>query len=54
VSTVRLSVSGSASAARHLYEKLGFKSWGEEPDAMRIDGRPVSEHHMGLSLELRR
>jgi RimJ/RimL family protein N-acetyltransferase len=54
VSTVRLSVSGSASAARRLYEKIGFKSWGEEPDAMRIDGRPTSEHHMSLSLELSR
>lgn len=51
VSTVRLSVSGSASAARHLYEKVGFKIWGEEPDAMRIDGRPTIEHHMSLSLD---
>jgi RimJ/RimL family protein N-acetyltransferase len=51
VSTVRLSVSGSASAARQLYEKVGFKCWGEEPDAMRIDGRPASEHHMSFSLE---
>jgi RimJ/RimL family protein N-acetyltransferase len=54
VSTVRLSVSGSASVARHLYEKIGFKIWGEEPDAMRIDGRPTSEHHMSLSLEVSR
>ncbi|HEY2463680.1 MAG TPA: GNAT family N-acetyltransferase [Steroidobacteraceae bacterium] len=51
VSTVRLSVSGSASAARHLYEKIGFTCWGEEPDAMRIDGLPASEHHMSLSLD---
>ncbi len=51
VSTVRLSVSGQASAARHLYEKMGFKCWGEEPDAMRIDGHPASEQHMSLSLE---
>ncbi len=51
VSTVRLSVSGSASAARQLYEKMGFQCWGEEPDALRIDGRPASEHHMSLSLE---
>ncbi len=51
VSTVRLSVSGGATAARRLYEKVGFKIWGEEPDAMRIDGRPASEHHMSFSLE---
>jgi RimJ/RimL family protein N-acetyltransferase len=51
VSTVRLSVSGQASAARHLYEKMGFKCWGKEPDAMRIDGHPASEHHMNLSLQ---
>ena len=51
VSTVRLSVSGSANAARHLYEKIGFRCWGEEPDAMRIDGRPAAEHHMSFSLD---
>ncbi len=51
VSTVRLSVSGSARAARRLYEKMGFKVWGEEPDAMRIDGHAASELHMSLSLE---
>jgi RimJ/RimL family protein N-acetyltransferase len=50
VSTVRLSVSDAAVAARQLYERVGFKTWGAEPDAMRIDGRSVTEHHMGLSL----
>jgi RimJ/RimL family protein N-acetyltransferase len=50
VTTVRLSVSGSARAARQLYEKIGFKAWGVEPDAMMVDARPQTEHHMSLSL----
>jgi ribosomal protein S18 acetylase RimI-like enzyme len=48
-STVRLSVSESAVAARRLYEKSGFETWGVEPDA-RFEERSDSEHHMQLSL----
>jgi RimJ/RimL family protein N-acetyltransferase len=51
VTTVRLSVSGSARAAQQLYEKIGFKVWGVEPDAMIVDERLQTEHHMSLLLK---
>ncbi|KAF0244501.1 MAG: hypothetical protein FD180_2462 [Planctomycetota bacterium] len=29
---------------------LGFKAWGREPDALRLNGRAFSEVHMSLAL----
>lgn len=48
--SVHLSVSESADAARHLYERAGFETWGVEPDAVRFEARSASERHMRLSL----
>jgi GNAT superfamily N-acetyltransferase len=48
--SVHLSDSDSAAAARHLYERAGFETWGVEPDAVRFDARSASELHMRLSL----
>jgi ribosomal protein S18 acetylase RimI-like enzyme len=48
--SVYLSVSESAAAARHLYERAGFETWGVEPDAVRFEARSANEHHMRLSL----
>ena len=48
--SVHLSVSESAAAARHLYERAGFETWGVEPDAIRFEASSASEHHMRLSL----
>ena len=50
ISSVHLSVSESAVAARHLYEKSGFETWGVEPDAIRFEDRSDSERRMRLSL----
>ena len=50
--SVNLSVSESATAARHLYERAGFETWGIEPDAIRFEGRSASERHMRLSLDV--
>ncbi len=50
VRSVHLSVSESAAAARRLYEKVGFETWGVEPDAIRFEERSYSERHMRLSL----
>ena len=50
IGQVHLGVSESATAARALYESLGFLVWGSEPGAMRIDGRELVEHHMLLRL----
>ena len=51
VSWVHLSVSSAAEGARRLYEVVGFRVWGTEPDALRDDGRSVVEHHMALRLD---
>jgi len=50
VRSVHLSVSESAVAARRLYEKAGFETWGVEPDAIRFEERSASERHMRLLL----
>jgi len=50
VASVHLSVSESASAAIHLYERAGFETWGIEPDAVRFEAQSVPERHMRLSL----
>lgn len=50
VASVHLSVSESATAARHLYERAGFETWGVEPDAVRFEAKSASECHMLLSL----
>lgn len=47
---VTLCVSAEGEAARSLYESLGVTTWGTEPDALRIDGAAVAQHHMMLRL----
>jgi len=51
VSWVHLTVSSAAPAAKRLYERAGFQSWGTEPDAMRHDGQTAVEYHMALNLK---
>jgi ribosomal protein S18 acetylase RimI-like enzyme len=51
VSWVQLSVSSTAPAARRLYERAGFRTWGTEPDALRHDGRQAILYHMALPLD---
>jgi len=50
VTSIHLEVSESAVAARRAYERVGFETWGVEPDAIRFEGRSASEHHMRLAL----
>jgi ribosomal protein S18 acetylase RimI-like enzyme len=50
VASVHLSVSESAGAARHLYERVGFETWGIEPDAIRFEVHSDGERHMRLAL----
>lgn len=47
---VHLSVSGSAPAARRLYERAGFRVWGTEPGAIEFAGQLFDEHHLVLPL----
>ena len=55
ITSVRISVNSANTAALRCYEKLGFKAWGEEPDAMRTaDGSCHNEVHMVLTSGARR
>lgn len=48
VTTIQLGCSENSKAARALYESLGFKVWGIEPDALHAGGRIYNELHMSL------
>ena len=48
---IELSVREGGSAAIGLYESLGFRTWGIQPDAMRIGGVSSSERYMQLDFE---
>lgn len=49
ITSIRISVNATNAAAVHTYEKLGFVTWGEEPDAIRTaDGSCHNERHMVL------
>lgn len=48
--TLHLSVSENAPNAQKLYESLGFKVWGNEPNALHVDGVSYAELHMHLPL----
>lgn len=50
VDWVQLDVSVTAQAALRLYERVGFRSWGLEPDGLRANGRAIDVHHMLLDL----
>ena len=43
---VHLIVSARTPVARRLYESLGFRVWGTEPQALRIMGDLVDDEHM--------
>ena len=45
-----LTVTEGNGAARRLYEAAGFRSFGSEPDAIRVDGRSHAKNHMHLDL----
>jgi ribosomal protein S18 acetylase RimI-like enzyme len=50
IAGLRLSVSANAPVAERLYESLGFRAWGREPDALRIAGVGYAEVHMYLPI----
>ena len=37
--------------ARRLYERVGFRAFGTEPDAIRVDGHGYAKVHMSMELE---
>lgn len=50
VQSLVLTVTEGNAAATRLYESLGFRSFGIEPDAIRVDGRSYAKNHMHLEL----
>lgn len=50
VEFIDLGVSENAPEALALYESLGFRAWGREPQATEHDGRRYDEIHMTLRL----
>ena len=50
VRQIHLSVNKCAAPALHLYEKLGFQTWGIEPNALFYDGEFMTAHHMLLEV----
>ena len=50
LSSITLSVASTQEQAKYLYLNLGFRVFGVEPRALRIDGQYVEEAHMILEL----
>ena len=47
---LELTVTQTNDAARGLFEREGFRSFGIEPRAIRVDGRYYDKNHMLLLL----
>lgn len=45
-----LTVTDGNAGAVHLYERAGFRSFGVEPRAIRVEGRFFAKNHMALAL----
>ena len=48
VEQILLSVATTQGAALNLYRSIGFKPFGREPRALRVDGRFIEEEYMVL------
>lgn len=51
VRSIRLSASARSPEAIRLYERVGFKSWGTEPELLMVDGVAYDEVHMVLFVD---
>ena len=47
---LRVTVLSDNAQARRFYESLGFRSWGTEPAALKVDDVDYDEIHLGLDL----
>ncbi len=48
---ILLAVATGQTAAKQLYQGVGFKTYGTEPNALKVDGVYVDEDHMILRIE---
>ncbi|WP_298930225.1 GNAT family N-acetyltransferase [uncultured Ramlibacter sp.] len=48
-----LTVTAGNASATHLYESAGFRSFGIEPRAIKVDGQAFAKNHMYLELSPR-
>lgn len=51
ITSVGLSCSERAAAARRVYESIGFRAWGREPKALIADGVAYDEFHLVYAFE---
>ena len=51
VESLVLTVTDGNERAQRLYASAGFRSFGVEPDAIRVAGRPFAKNHMHLDLK---
>ena len=51
LSSLVLTVTDGNERAQRLYRSAGFRSFGVEPDAIRVAGRPYAKNHMHLDLD---
>lgn len=50
LSTITLAVAEGQTAAQALYRQAGFREYGREPRALRVDGQFIDEHLMAMQL----
>lgn len=50
IESLVLTVTDGNGHAQRLYERAGFRSFGVEPDAIRVDGQSFGKNHMHLAL----
>lgn len=50
VRQIKLGVNATNTAAKALYQSIGFASYGVEPDALQVDGTLYGEEHYVLRL----
>ena len=48
---LKLTVTDGNAAARTLYERAGFRAWGTERAAIKLDGVACDKVHMAMRIE---
>lgn len=51
INCILLTVATTQESARHLYQDLGFRSFGIEPRALKVGDRYIDDDHMVLDLD---